>query len=266
MRSTSTISKRATFLFAIGQLLVLSSASAQYCSPTFAFGCFSWSNQAVHLDSINWTVDPYNCDLYDYTSLSTTLTPGVTYPMQVTNANWCGCAVYIDLNQDFAFDTTENFFHLYLANESNVYNLTITLPLTVTAGTYRMRVIAGWGSDGYTPGANGYGGCGSYQYGNFDDFTLHVTDVATGITTPVVSETPLIVISPNPASDVLNVLVKGGQPDGAILGLYDIAGRMLESRFVKAENEQWDISSLTPGTYLVRYQDGLHEQTMKVIK
>ena len=102
MNFKSTLIKFFMMCLMIGKMLTGSSAQAQYCSPTFGYGCFSWSNLAVHLDSINWTLDSYFCELFDYTSLSTTVIAGSTHPMQVTNANWCGCAVWIDLNQDFA--------------------------------------------------------------------------------------------------------------------------------------------------------------------
>jgi hypothetical protein len=99
--------------------------------------------------------------------------------MTVTNGVYCGCSVWVDLNSDGDFDDLdENLYSLYTANATNTYNFNITIPAATPNGLYRMRVIASWGADGVTVGANGYGACGAYQYGNYDDFTLNVGGVA----------------------------------------------------------------------------------------
>ncbi len=164
-----------------------------YCAPSFVNGCSTWRNQTIDIGSINW-VAPSSCTTWDFTSTSTNVTAGLAETMTVTNANFCGCSVWIDLNADGDFDDVdENLYTMYQPNSSNTYNFSITVPGSASPGMYRMRVIASWGSDGTSVGANGYGGCGAYQYGNYDDFTLNVVGVlpctaptglsATGITT-----------------------------------------------------------------------------------
>lgn len=108
--------------------------------------------------------------------MSTTLHAGDSAAMSVTSGVWCGATVWIDFNQDEVFDSTENLFHSYVgADPSYTYNFYITIPPGTAVGSYRMRVISAWGSDGYTVGGgNGWGGCGSFQYGNFDDFTINI--------------------------------------------------------------------------------------------
>jgi GEVED domain/PKD domain len=150
-------------------------ASAQYCSPTFTNGCFSWRNQNIVVGSINWALGSTSCNTSDYTGLSTTVTAGETLPMTVTNGNWCGAGVWVDFNSDFAFDDSENLYHSYQGASTATYNFNITIPANVAAGSYRMRVIAGWGTDTFdSASTNGHGACGSYQYGSFQDFTLQV--------------------------------------------------------------------------------------------
>jgi hypothetical protein len=174
MNLKSTFLKLAVILLLTQSVTNISFAGVGgYCSPSFVNSCFSWSNQSIGLDSINWTLT--DCTLSDFTSMSTTVTPGDSVAMSVTSGDWCGCSVWIDFNQDFAFDTIENLFHNYNGNQTYTYNFYIHIPPGLPPGSYRMRVLAGWGSDGYTEGSgNGWGPCGSYQYGNFDDFTINV--------------------------------------------------------------------------------------------
>ena len=144
--------------------------------PSFANGCFSWSSQNIVLNTINWSLGSTQCTDYDHTAQSTNLQAGSSYPMSVTNGSWCGCAVWIDFDNSFTFDPGENLFYLYSAIATQTYNFNITIPALTPNGSYRMRVISPWGSDGFTPGqGNGWGGCGSFQYGNFDDFTINIS-------------------------------------------------------------------------------------------
>ncbi|MBK5286562.1 MAG: hypothetical protein JJE25_14295, partial [Bacteroidia bacterium] len=157
MNKKSTLVKCIMMLFLSQCILITSDAGAQpYCSPSFSSGCTSWRNQSITLDAINWTLGVSSCTISDYTSDMATLDAGIPYPMTVMNGDWCGCGVWIDFNQDFAFDTTENLFYIYTANATNAYNFNITIPSSTPTGTYRMRVIAGWGTDCYTVSGNGY--------------------------------------------------------------------------------------------------------------
>lgn len=257
-------STRAKLVFiSLTFFMLTTSAQAQsYCSPVFAYGCFSWRNENVTLDSIHWIADPYYCDISDYSGVSTTLHSGASYNMQVTNGNWCGCGVWIDFNNDYSFDTTENVFHSYQANETNNYNFDVAIPANISEGDYRLRVIAGWGSDCYNPGANGYGPCGLYQYGNFDDFTIHIAGFGTGGTDFNNTSTSLQV-NPNPATTSAVVTLSD---DSGILQLTNLLGEVIYSINVNKKNEALDLSTMPIGIYLLRYSDGIHLQQTKLIK
>lgn len=165
-----------TLLLAGCSLLASVGANAQYCSPTFNGGCFSWDVQAVNVGCLNWTVS--NCSTSDYTSLTSTAIAGVPVAMSVTAGNWCGCAVWVDFDNSGTFDAGENLYTSYNGAQTYTYNFNITVPAGTPVGTYRMRVLGGWGSNGVTgqqyPSGNGSGPCGAYAYGSFDDFTLSV--------------------------------------------------------------------------------------------
>ncbi len=235
-----------------------------YCSPTFVNGCFSWSNHAITLDSINWVRDIYNCGASDYTFMSTTLNAGSSYTMDVMNGDWCGCGVWMDFNQDLDFDTTENLFYSYVANETNNYNFTIAIPVSVPTGTYRMRVIAGWGTDCFNVSANGYGACGSYQYGNFDDFTINIIGVSTG-NNDAINGSVLLNVFPNPASTVVALNLGNNSTDGILL-LSDLDGQLIQKQILNDCTQLLDISILPSGMYLLHYSDAARSQSIKLVK
>ena len=133
-------------------LLLAQDLSAQYCSPTFANGCFSWRTLEVQAGSINWAPGADDCSLSDYTTLSTTVDAGTMLPMRVLNGTWCGCAVWVDWNQSNSFEDSENMYFIYVGGSpSYEYQFGITIPLATATGAYRMRIISPWGSDGFHP-------------------------------------------------------------------------------------------------------------------
>jgi hypothetical protein len=256
MRSLST--------FALLSLFPLSSALAQnYCSPTFVNGCFLWTNQSISIGSIDWTLGATDCTTSDYTSLVTDVTPGVATPMIVANGNWCGCAVWVDLDQNTSFEDSENLYYAYVGGDpSYTYDFDITLPANTPPGQYRMRVIAPWGSDGVSVGANGYGPCGAYQYGNFDDFTLNV-EGNTGIAS--MERGNAVIVGPNPTEGLVTLDVNGPIQRAVIWSLD--GRRMMERSFAQNIGQvQVDMSQLTAGIYTVQCIANDASYTVQVIK
>ena len=267
MNLKSTLISSALLMIICLFLFSASDSRAQvYCSPTFVSGCFSWRNQGITLDAVNWSIGSTSCSVSDYTADTAFLNAGTPYPMTVVNGDWCGCGVWVDFNVDGVFDTTENLFHLYTANATNNYNFNITIPANIPTGIYRMRVIAGWGTDCYSTSANGYGACGSYQYGNFDDFTVSVSGLPTGITADAENNLPLIELNPNPASSFVNVTVRNYKNHDAHLRLMDVTGKIICSFKVTKEKETLDISALSKGFYVLNYYDGVNWESLKVVK
>ena len=245
------------------------SAQVTYCSPTFASGCTTWSNQTIMLDTINWTLGVTDCSLSDYTAMRTTVVRGVAKAMTVTNASWCGIGVWVDFNHDGMFDSTENLSHMYTAAATQTYNFNVTVPAATPVGTYRMRVIAGWGSDCYGTGnTNGYGSCGAYTYGNFDDFTLGVVAPPSGAGIAELSASDVIKLSvlANPDNEFATITISGKQSDNATISLTDITGKLLQTKKVTSDNVSFDISTLAKGMYFVTYTDAKQRQVVKMKK
>jgi len=104
----------------------------------------------------------------DYTALSTIVWPGMTQAIIVTNGEpyWSDyCAVWVDWDDSHTFDTSE-----LIAMATNPgygpYTGTVSVPMGVAPGLYRMRVRISYGT---MPGA-----CGTTVYGEVEDYTINV--------------------------------------------------------------------------------------------
>jgi hypothetical protein len=244
---------------------ISTSATSQisYCSPTFPNGCFSWNTQEVDLGTISWTLGVEDCSISDYTALQTNLTKGEAHPMTVVNGAWCGTGVWIDLNQDGAFDETENLFYQYQASELQTYDFDITIPSSTANGLYRLRVVTGWGSDCFNVSDNGYGACGSYQYGSFQDFTINVTS-AIGVTENANLTSTAIKMSPNPVQESAVITVTGMNQGGAYSILDQLGKQVMAGRLTSGQSVL-NFENLATGVYMINIV-GQDNQSLRFMK
>ena len=231
-----------------------------YCEPYFNQGCFGWNNKEITLDSIQWALGATDCAISDYTTMSTTLVKGVATPMTVLNGAWCGVGVWIDYDLNGDFDSTENLYHQYTAGDPQTYSFLIMVPNTVADGQYRMRVIAGWGTDCYSVSANGYGACGVYEYGNFDDFTVNITSNV-GINEDKIKEFSLY---PNPANSNIK-LNFSAEFIGENYSVIDPLGKTILTGKVNGVDLLVEIGNLQEGIYLFCIGEKSHK-TFQVVK
>ncbi len=134
-----------------------------YC--TASGGCDEYISQ-VQFGDIN---NSSSCDNYaDYTSsYSTTVIPGNSYPITITNGNHydediMGC--WIDWNQDMDFDDAGEEITISYSNPDGTG--TINVPTGAAAGETRMRVRLQYGGV-LDP-------CGDTDYGEVEDYTIVV--------------------------------------------------------------------------------------------
>jgi PKD repeat protein len=107
---------------------------------------------------------------------SIALNTGQSYPLSIT-IGFGGQAyneysrVWIDLNQNGTFETTELVYNQGAATQTTATG-TITIPTTATLGSTRMRVIMAYQGQGQTtlPGV-----CGSFQWGEVEDYCVTIT-------------------------------------------------------------------------------------------
>jgi len=249
----------------LSTFLALPATEAQtYCAPTFDLGCSLWYNQSIILGDIDWVMSG-DCADADHSSLSATVDAGGTLPMSVTSGNWTGCAVWVDFDQSGDFDDTENLYYAYVGGDPGyTYEFDITIPAGTAPDSYRLRVVAPWGSDGFlTTNTNGYGACGAYQYGNYDDFTLVVAG------SDAIEETDATRLSagPNPTSGAITVTSEPNNPIERVV-LRDVNGRPVQ-HFIPTTpttNAQLDLATLPAGLYLAQGYLASGTRTLRLVK
>lgn len=236
------------------------SVGAQYCNPSFANGCFNWYTQAVDIADIGWVAD--DCNEWDFTALSADVSPGIAEALYVTNANWCGCAVWVDLDNSGVFDEDEVMYSLYGSMETAIYEIDLLIPLGTSAGPHRMRIISGWGTDGVNVGDNGYGPCGSYQYGNHVDMTLNVLPLS-GIAERSVGVA--VLASANPTPGVVRITaphpvqqVRVHSMDGKLV--------MEQNMAMRSGMVDLDIAHLPPAMYMLECVAPEQRSQVRVVK
>ncbi len=112
------------------------------------------------------------CDNYgDYTSLSTSMEIGESYPIQVDNYNPYDdqdqCGIWVDWNQDLDFYDAGETISVSGTPGVGPYTATITPPAWASLGSTRMRVRIRW-TGAVVP-------CDPTDYGDVEDYTITVT-------------------------------------------------------------------------------------------
>jgi len=257
--------KTLSFAFLLACLAPVALKAQVYCSPTFASGCFSWRTISIDVGSISY-VEGSDCTVSDFTALSTTVAAGDVVPMEVVSGVWCGAAVWVDFDQDLDLDTLENLFYQYTGGATDyTYSFNITIPASTPVGSYRMRVISPWGSDGYSStNMNGYGACGNFEYGNFIDLTLNVV-LSTGIQDNEVST--FLNAYPNPTTDAIIFELDNPEEVQSIV-IYGLDGRVVQHQEVNASLSrlEMDVSSLANGVYVVQCSTNSGTRSMQLVK
>ncbi len=133
--------------------------------------------QRVELNTIDNSSTACNGTYSDYTNISTLLSPGVTYPMELDLYNCTGgtynygTRVWIDTDHNGQFDTYEM---LYDASNSLPPTATvnvpfnITIPSTALSGMTRMRVVIIESNATPPP-------CGTYTWGETEDYMVNIS-------------------------------------------------------------------------------------------
>ena len=142
------------------------------------------------------------------------------------------------------------------------YDIQITVPSTVAAGTYRMRVIAGWGTDCFdATSTNGFGACGSYQYGSYQDFTIHVVAPSS---VNSVKEDMNVHVMPNPTQGTFQLNVPSSLVNTNYI-LTNIVGETVKSGKVTGLNTRLDIENLPNGVYIMKFDNKLRN-AVRIVK
>jgi hypothetical protein len=259
-------------------IAVCSLMNAQHCLPTFEYsGNFAIGEAIMNVtfENINNTTPavtngtaPPNYE--DFTSISTDIQAGVTYPISVKGPSGTfpsDVVVFIDFNKNGNFDDAgERFFigRLEAANPFNAKTITntITIPGTAVIGTTRMRVLKNSNIAAYSdPNAptSINSACGSLRSGQAEDYSVNITAANLSTQDRNINKENLT-LYPNPTPGAIQIKTTEVIDKYEI---YSISGQ----KVVEGNSTSLNISTLIPGTYLIKIQ--LKNNTMiteKIIK
>jgi bacillolysin len=227
---------------------------------------------SVRLGSIDRTSGP-DAGYYDGTGTSTSVAAGSSQTISY-GANFAQrytipvqyWKIYIDYNQDGDFtDSDETVGSRYITERTLTNSSSFTVPATARRGSTRLRVVM---SGVYDPEPTS---CGSFRDGETEDYTLIITGASAGIAGGGGSSginrsaglTRRLELYPNPASDVLRVLLPDNAPLVSVT-LTDLRGAKVEG--LRVEGDQLNVAALAKGIYTLTVSDGqkvFHQRFVK---
>jgi hypothetical protein len=190
----------------------------------------------------------------DFTSVSTNVTRGSAYTISVTPV-WTSTtyseayAVYIDYNKDGDFTDSGELAWSKAGSTTTPATGSITIPAAAALGTTRMRVMMKYSS---VPTSS----CGSYTYGQVEDYTLNIVSSGRGETVDTKDLLTDIKLYPNPVRDILNV----SNTTSEDYKIFDMGGKLINSG--KLERGSVNVSNLIKGAYMIQ----IGEITKRFIK
>jgi len=162
--------------------------------------------------------------------------------------------IYADWNQDGDFlDSGETIVSAAASTAATTRTGTFTVPTTAKSGPTRLRVVM---SD-----ASATSSCGSYSYGETEDYTISVTGGAR-----LAAGAAAYSIYPNPATDVLTIQRPASVDAGTPLDVhvYDLRGA--EVRGLTLADDQLHIGTLSQGVYQLTIGDGTTTAHQRFVK
>lgn len=180
----------------------------------------------------------------NFTSVSTSVTAGSAYSVSITPV-WTSTvyneayAVYIDYNKDGDFTDSGELAWSKTGSTTTPVTGSITIPSATAPGSTRMRVMMQYNS---VPSSS----CGSYTYGQVEDYTLNIISSGRGEATGIKDLLTEIKLYPNPAKDVLNISNTASEE----YKIFDMAGKLINSG--KLNRGSVNVSNLTKGAYMIQ--------------
>jgi bacillolysin len=198
----------------------------------------------------------------NFTALSTNAVRGAANTITIT-PTWTstvyseGYAVFIDYNQNGLFTDAGETVWTKAASTTTPVTGTFTIPTTATLGSTRMRVAMKYNA---IPAA-----CGSYTYGQVEDYTVNITLTAAGLTaentTNSSNETLDFNLYPNPTESRLNVSLSD---ENATFEIVNYLGQEIKKG--KLSQDGIDVSELNAGVYFLKVNRNQQSVSKKFIK
>lgn len=222
-----------------------------YCDNNATDGSDEWIESLV-VDTYTSTTG--NDGGYgDYvSSASIPMEVGQSYNFTVT-PGWGGqqydeyTRIWIDFNQDGTFDNSEMVFDQGTADQ-NVVTGTIAVPANAVVGSTRLRVQMAYQGGQVTTLPNI---CGSYQYGEVEDYCANITDGNTNSLVDLASD--YVSVYPNPANEQVTFEVLSTSVQ--TIELVDIVGKVIATTSVTSKFAQMNVNTYSNGTYFYRLKN-----------
>ena len=190
----------------------------------------------VTLGAINNTSGASSSGYADFTSQSTNLTQGDNYTISIT-PTWTGTlynegyAVWIDYNHDGDFSDSGEQVWSQAASQTTPVSGSFSVPNSTYVGATRMRVVMQYNA---IPSA-----CGSYNYGETEDYTVNLGAGAADTTAPVITLN---------GSATINVNVGNSFTDPGATATDNIDGNLTSSIVVTGS-----VNTNSVGSYTLNY-------------
>ncbi|MEN8224136.1 MAG: GEVED domain-containing protein, partial [Bacteroidota bacterium] len=233
------------------------SSSVQYCVTTA--NNTSDYIESIIIDGVTHNSGQGSTSGYDYyTTPSFTFIPGSTVnvsltPHVATNRNFW--RIWIDFNNDGDFTDADETV-LVANNKKGTYTKSISIPTDVEAvSPDRMRITM---KTGGSPSS-----CETGFNGEVEDYD--VLYAAGGDVFKPSDDQFKLSIYPNPADDILNIIVSGNQ-ENVKVNIYNVIGNLIQSFNMGTRHEQISITDLHEGLYFIHVQDGDEIKLKKFIK
>lgn len=248
-----TICASGSSAFSTSTTFTTSSVTVTYCTANGTTTSYEWID-LVSLGTINRT-STADGGYYNGTALSTNVTIGSAYTITFS-AGMSGGAyneywrIFIDWNHDGDFaDAGETAVS---TNSTSTGNLTgtFTVPAGSAVTSTRMRVALKYNS---APAS-----CGSYTYGEVEDYTLNVSAVAAPLNQQSSFNTSVadasFTLLPNPSSGLFDVSLVNAGTNPVTIQVYDVTGRLITETITDGQTVlvNMDLSSASSGLYFVK--------------
>ncbi|NML66291.1 T9SS type A sorting domain-containing protein [Hymenobacter sp. RP-2-7] len=171
--------------------------------------------------------------------------------------------IYIDYNQDGDFGDAGETVVSGSSKSTGTLTSTFTVPASAKTGKTRLRVVM---SDASTTTS-----CGSYSYGETEDYSLSITGGAAvaaasqGIAAAsAVGGDAVLSLYPNPAASVVTLELSSGAELRSV-EVFDALGKLAPAARYQG-GSQLDVSGLAGGLYLLRATDGARTYVQRFTK